>query len=348
MESCVREHILGFRKRGYDVQVFHRGNTGSEFYRRLSRRLSHHVRGTLVGWNVGRAAQKAMHAAVAAVFSHSTVGWYPLRVPQGCKKLHFYHGTYRGQADAIRPFISYPGYLKLKWWDSMMLERMSGRGKQVFSCSEMTRIEVERMFGFPCTTVGYPLDMRDFRPRDKQECQRKFGIRPEGVVGLFVGTTQPNKNFPVIQRLIRELPEVTWVLALRGSMECAEGLGDGVRVLMDVPRDDIPYLYSAADFSVCPSRYDPFALVVAEALSCGIPVIASVIGSSQQFLGDPPLNDLVVSEPTNEAGFVTAARKLVGHLECYREAVQRQARPAVEAWMNLDNWWKRFNDMSGL
>ncbi len=216
METCVREQERGFQKRGYDVRVFHRKNSGPAWFRRKDGRLTHHLTDILVGFFIGRAAQQAMHPNVAAIFSHATVGWYPLRAPSGCKKLHYYHGTYRGQAEAIRPFISYLGYLKLKWWDSMVLERMSGRGKQVFSCSELTRIEIEDLFGFDCTTLGYPLDMSDFTPRDQQECREELGLKKDGVLGIYVGTTEPNKNFPVIQRLIRELPDVNWVLALRG------------------------------------------------------------------------------------------------------------------------------------
>ncbi len=118
--------------------------------------------------------------------------------------------------------------------------------------------------------------------------------------------------------------------------------------MTDVPRDQLPFLYAAADFSVCPSRYDPFAFVVAEALSCGTPVIASVIGSSQQFLSQPPLSRMVVSKATDVDGFVEAAKELIGNLDFYRQAVEREIRPVIENWMNLENWWKRFNLITGL
>jgi glycosyltransferase involved in cell wall biosynthesis len=348
MEACVREQARGFQERGYAVRVFHRKNSGPDFYRRNAHRLSHHITDTTVGYFIGRTVQKAMHENVAAVFSHSTVGWYPLRVPDGCKLFHIYHGTYRGQAEAIRPFITYKGYLKLKWWDSMVLERMSGRGKQVFSCSELIRIEVERLFGYKSITLGYPLDMADFRPRNQKECRKKLGLPIEGVLGVFAGTTQPNKNFPVIQRLIRDLPEVTWVLALRGS-EGEEGkYGSNVRVMPNVPRDVIPEVYSSADFTICPSRYDPFPYVVTEALSCGLPVLASLNGSSHQFLREPPLDRLIVSDPDDLEGFVAAAKDLVSRPEFYRQAIMEKARPAVEQWMKPENFWKRFNEITGL
>ncbi len=348
MEACVREQIRGFEKRGYRVRVFHCENSGSNFSRRIAKSLSRHVSDFLHGYYIGREARKAMHEGVAAVFSHSVVGWYPLRMPPGCKQYHLYHGTFRGQAEAIRPFISYLGYLKLKWWDSMVLERMSGRGKRIFTVSELIRIEVKKYFGYESAALGNPLDMSHFRPYDRVQCREKFGLPQTSVVGIYVGTTQPNKNFPVVRRLMEALPEVYWVLALRGGWPSKNGLASGVRILENVPADTIPQLYSAADFSVCPSRYDPFPYVVPEALACGLPVLSGLNGGSHQFLLQPPLDRLVVSDPDDLEGFVAAAKELVSRPDFYRQAVLTQAKPAVEQWMNLDNWWRRFADLTGL
>jgi glycosyltransferase involved in cell wall biosynthesis len=348
MEACVREQMLGFQKRGYDVRVFHRKNSGPEWFRRNDRRITHHLSDTLVGLFIGRTAQKAIHSGVAAVFSHATVGWYPLRVPNGCKQFHIYHGTYRGQAKAIRRFISYLGFLKLTWWDSMVLERMSGRHKQVLVVSELIRVEVKRLFGFDSITIGNPLDMSAFRPMNQEACRAKFGLPKHAVVGVFVGTMQPNKNFPIVLRLMQDLPQVQWVLALRGGAEGLNGLEKSVRILPDVSRADIPELYSAADFSLCPSRYDPFPYVVPEALACGLPVLSGLNGGSDQFLREPPLNRLVIMDPDDADGFVSAAKDLASRPDYYRNAVMQQAQPAVEAWMNLDNWWKRLGEITGL
>jgi glycosyltransferase involved in cell wall biosynthesis len=348
VEACVREQVAGFQKRGYDVRVFHRKNSGPAWFRRNYQRISHHVTDTLVGFFIGSTARKAIHPDVAAIISHSTVGWYPLRVPSACKQFHIYHGTYRGQAKAIRRFISYLGYLKLTWWDSMVLERMSGRGKQIFVVSELIREEVKKLFGYESITLGNPLDMSDFRPMNQEACRAKFDLPQKGVVGVFVGTMQPNKNFPIVQRLIQELPDVYWVLALRGGSAGLNGLGKSVRVLPDVSRAEIPELYSAADFSVCPSRYDPFPYVVPEALACGLPVLSGLNGGSDQFLREPPLNRLVIMDPDDAEAFVFAAKELASRPEFYRQAVMHQAQPAVEAWMGLDNWWKRFMSLTGL
>ncbi len=302
----------------------------------------------LCGRSIGRAAQKAMHESVAAVISHSIVGWYRLRVPAGCKQFHLYHGTYRGVAEACRPFISYAGYLKLKWWDSMVLERFSGRRKQVFCVSELVRIEVKKSFGYDGITLGNPLDMSAFRPLDQRACREKWGLPAGGPVAVFVGNMDPYKNFPVVQKLIEALPEILWVLALRGVPEGWKVPGGNVRVLRNVPREEIPELYSAADFSVCPSRYDAFPYVIAEALACGLPVLSSLNGGSRQFLREPPLDRLVIQDPDDIEGFIRAAKDLASRIDFYKQAVLSHVKPAVEQWMNLENWWKRFGEITGL
>jgi glycosyltransferase involved in cell wall biosynthesis len=348
VEACVREQVRGFQDRGYAVRVWHRENSVSPFYRRNERRMSHHITDTLAGYFIGRAAQKAIHPGVAAVFSHSTVGWYPLRVPPGCKQFHLYHGTYRGQAEAIRPYISHLGYLKLKCWDSMVLERYSGRGKRVFVVSELIRIEAKKFFGYDGITIGNPLDMTEFRPLDRVVCRLNLGLPPKGMVGVFVGTTQPNKNFSVVRRLIEALPGIQWILILRGAPENWNGLGSNVRILQNVARSSLPELYSAADFSVCPSRYDPFPYVVPEALACGLPVLSGLNGCSHQFLLEPPLDQLVIKDPDNIGAFISAAKELVARPEFYKQAVLDRAKPAVEMWMNPENYWKRFGQLTEL
>jgi len=349
MERLMRPLTRQLEEKGYDVQTFHKENSLPARWKSPSSRLGRYSADAMLGFFVGRAARKHLSPEVVAMMSHGPIGWYPFRWPGGAlKKIHFYHGTYRAQAEAIRPFITRKGYWKMKWWDCMIWERLSGRGKLCVCNSDQTREEVRRFFGYEGKTTWLPLDTHHFRPMDKAACRRSLGLSETAPLGCFVGSTQPAKNFPVVQALIHSLPEVSWILALGGGG--AEGLGQQpkVRVLRDVPADQLPQIYAAADFALCPSRYESFGYVVAEALACGTPVIAGPAGASRLFLSAPPLDRLLIADPENVEGFRAAISAVLADPGHYRQIVLEKIRPEIEARMSPSSWWTRFAEVTGL
>jgi glycosyltransferase involved in cell wall biosynthesis len=218
MEHFVRELAHGLERRGYIVEILHSGNSAPSWTNGKFGQTARKVGASALGYYIGRRAQTKLDDDVVAVISNSDVGYYPLRPKSKQTRLiQFYHGTYRGQAEAIRPFTKYSGYLYLKWWNSMVLERLSGRDKQVLVCSDQVGQEVRLFFGHKSTTVWYPLDLPRFSPRDPQSSRRELSLPLTGPIGVFVGSAHATKGFPVVRKLIEVFPEVYWGLALRGS-----------------------------------------------------------------------------------------------------------------------------------
>jgi len=347
-EHFVREAIRGLEARGYRTEVFHRGNSEPAWLAKRKGPIGKKIAGTLLGYWIGRRAQRHMTEDVAAVISNSTVGYFPLRSKASFKNIHFHHGTYRGQSEAIRPFISYGGYLYLKWWDSMVLERSSGRGKLVLTCSEQTSDEVSRFFGQKSTAAWYPIDTERFQPLDAKAARAALKLPDGKPVGVFVGSIHPMKGFPLVRSLIERLPEVHWVLALRGGLPRAKVIAPNVTMLQNVPHDQIPAIYNAADFSLCPSLYEPFGYVVAEALACGTPVIASPGGAGRLFLRGDPMSRLMITNGDQVRGFLNAVREILREPEVYRRSVVESVRPRIEELMAPENWWRRFFELTEL
>ena len=348
LEHFVRELTTGLESKGYSVEVFHRGNALPPWLNSTSGSLKSKIATTLVGYFVGRWAQRRLGEDVTAVISNSDVGYYPLRsLSPVLKQIHFFHGTYRGQAEAISDSITLPGYLYLKWWSSMVLERFSGRGKLVLCNSDQTREEVARYFGLNGTTVWLQLDIAHFFPRDQAECRRKLGLPVDRPLGLFVGSTHPQKGFSVVTQVAKALPQVHWVFALRGQPP-RDLQVPGRHLFRDAPKDQLPLLYGAADFTICPSRYEPFGYVVAEALACGRPVIASPGGASKLFLREAPLNRLLISNPDAVSDFISAVREVLRDPQGYRQAVVERVHPELEQIMGSEHWWQRFWEITGL
>jgi glycosyltransferase involved in cell wall biosynthesis len=349
VEHLVREMQDGLESRGYGVEVLHKGNCLPRWLQNPRTKVGRYVADTALGWYQGKNMKKLWSEEVVALISHSATGFYTPRPPgSSARFFHFYHGTYRGQAEAIRPFISPLGYWKMKWWDAMVLERLGGRGKKVLCCSDQIRDEVQYYFGYSGTTIWYPLDTEHFQPLDKQDCRRALQLPAEETIALFVGSAQPTKGFPAVQALMKVLPELRWVVAMRGDVPQEVQQNPRVTVFQDLSHSHMPSLYSAADFTVCPSRYDAFPYAVSEPLACGTPVIASPNGASSLFLREPPMDRLLVSHTDDLDGFVAAARELIRAPEFYRQAVLERVRPKLLETMSRETWWARFMEVTGL
>jgi glycosyltransferase involved in cell wall biosynthesis len=96
---------------------------------------------------------------------------------------------------------------------------------------------------------------------------------------LFVGTLEPRKNIPLMLESWRELRlnnDVDLVIVGRRRPDFPELLEEpGLRILGEVPDEQLPELYSNAVAVLYPSQYEGFGLPVLEAMQCGACVITS-------------------------------------------------------------------------
>jgi glycosyltransferase involved in cell wall biosynthesis len=352
IEHVVRLMMQGFTQRSYRVQVFHYGNSIPRPLREKGGRSTILLKSALDNYFIGTMAQRCMTDEVVAVISNGTIGWYRFRQSsQHLKQIHFYHGTYRAASNAILPCLprrNYPGYLRTVWWESMVKENLSGRGKICVANSDQIRDEVKLFFGHPCSTVWLPLDTDHFSPMEQTECRIHLGLDVQRPAGLFVGHTGLVKNFAMVKRLIDWHPEIQWVLALRGTVPEILRKQGNVTIFNNAPYDLLPILYNAADFALCPSYNEPFGYVVVEALACGTPVIATPGGASRLFLQGDPMGALLIADPDDKEGFAQAIAQVLDDWAGYRQEVMNRTRPHIEDIMQPDNWWRRFLAVTGL
>ncbi len=349
LEHFIRELEKGLSARGYGVEVFHRENSLPAWLRSPGGRLRGKLAASLLGHYLSREALRRMGSDVRAVISNGDVRFNPAGANfPGLKQIHFFHGTYRAQADSIRPVITWAGYLYLKWWASMRLERLSGQGKIVLCNSDQTRDEVKRFFGYDASTAWLPLDTDHFRPLEPSACRAELRLSGSDPIGIFVGSAHPMKGMAVVRTLIGSIPGIRWILALRGEVPPDLRAAPNVTLLRDVSHRQLPMLYNAADFAIFPSRYESFGYVVAEALACGIPSIASPGGASRHFLREEPFRRLLVSDPDAVDEFRAAIELVVSQREEFRKLVAEQLRPRVLEIMSPPAWWKKFFELTGL
>ncbi|WP_149360615.1 glycosyltransferase [Lolliginicoccus suaedae] len=161
---------------------------------------------------------------------------------------------------------------------------------RVIATSSEEAFELARM-GVPGTRISRVpcgVDLDAFRPAAQQ--QRAGGGRKRIV---SVGSLVPRKGFDIAIRAVAHIPSAELVIA--GGPEPARleqdaearrlrslarelGVEERVRLLGQVPREEMPGLLQSADVVLCTPRHEPFGMVPLEAMACGVPVVAHAVG----------------------------------------------------------------------
>jgi len=100
-------------------------------------------------------------------------------------------------------------------------------------------------------------------------------------------------------------PEAVRLLALAEEL----GVRDRVRLLGQVPREDMAPLLRSADVAVCTPWYEPFGITPLEAMACGVPVVAAAVGGLTDTVVDGVTGSLVTPQAPDE--LADAVRELL-------------------------------------
>jgi glycosyltransferase involved in cell wall biosynthesis len=154
------------------------------------------------------------------------------------------------------------------------------RAARVIFVSDAVRNYFETVLRFtrPPVTIPNGVDTALFCPASEERrdvLRAQFGVQPEDPLLLFVGRFVKIKGFSILKDLAREMGSCQWFFVGDGPIDPAEWQLPNVRVLRNLPQQDLVPLYQAADMLVLPSRGEGFPLVVQEAMSCGTPVMVS-------------------------------------------------------------------------
>jgi starch synthase len=136
------------------------------------------------------------------------------------------------------------------------------------------------------------IDPEIYRPQPSLETLTRFGIDPGRPFVLFNGRITRQKGLPLLLAATLKLDPRYQVVIVASSPDTPEiaaevaALADRVSaergnlVWIDhfISREDLIHLHTHASVFVCPSIYEPFGLVILEAMACETAVVASRVG----------------------------------------------------------------------
>ncbi|MBI5352644.1 MAG: glycosyltransferase family 4 protein [Chloroflexi bacterium] len=197
--------------------------------------------------------------------------------------------------DQLRPYLSSDTtYMKI------MMPRAAKKASMVFTVSEFTKKESIRLFGLDSnkTRVCYEDCSPIYKPvidqAERNAIRTRYNL-PEKFI--FCPTSiSPRKNLPRILAAFEMVKDkIPHDLVITGGQSIKEkelverfdsGFYHRVRVLRHIPYEDMPGLYSLADFALYPSLLEGFGMPVLEAFRTGCPILTSNISSIPEVAGD--------------------------------------------------------------
>lgn len=163
----------------------------------------------------------------------------------------------------------------------------------------------------------------------------------DGLVGLFVGRIDlGQKGLETLVRAMALLPsshpfririvgeDWSGIETLR-SLAQRLGIADRMTIVGKLDREALLEEYANAHFLVLPSLFEPFGIVLLEAMATGLPVVASRVGGIPEIVVDGRTGLLV--EPGNAHALAEALFRISGD-DGLRHSMGREARERVKGF----------------
>lgn len=145
----------------------------------------------------------------------------------------------------------------------------------------------------PIRVIPNFVDTDRFVPIRDPEVRQNFA-RPEEKIIVHASNFRPIKRIPdavnVFARICRKIPARFFLIGdgpeLPRAASTADSLGIRDKVIFLGQQESVEELLGIADLFLLPSEFESFGLAALEALSCGVPVVATTAGGLPEVIED--------------------------------------------------------------
>lgn len=233
--------------------------------------------------------------------------------------------------------LSWRQYLSRRLVTGLEKQALCQRQTQkVIAVSNLVRRNMAEFYGRTTgvEVVYHGTDVERFHPANRERhragVRAAVGVSADTFLALYVGDLK--KGAAAAVRAVAKTPGAT-LLIVSGSdatavRQLVGELGVGERVIFHPHTKQVEAVFAAADVYVFPTVYDPFGLVITEAMASGLPVITSAAAGAAELITHG-VDGFVTEQPWDVPAIATHLATLRDS-PGLREAVGLAARRRVE------------------
>ncbi len=258
---------------------------------------------------------------------------------------HFCHSSAPREMTLQRSF-SKSLYLKLYREFHAFMERFAyRRSRMVIAVSRQIAKELVTTTGtslHKIAVVYNGVDSDEYEPRSLRPAPHEEKEKVKELRLLFVGDlSSTRKGLDTILEALRHLPEYVTlsVVGRTANSTYPQVVAANPMLRQRVHfwgfRSDMPAIYRAHDLFIFPSHYDPFGLVVLEAMSAGLAVIVSAHAGASELI-EHLVNGYILQDPNDAATLAEYVKRLHDD-EPSRDRLCEQARKdaVLQSWQQM-------------
>jgi len=196
------------------------------------------------------------------------------------------------------------------------------------------------------------IDPEIYKPDPSPETLARFGIDPSRPYAFFNGRITRQKGLPLLLAATLDIDPQYQVVIVASSPDTAE-IGAEVDALAErvrtergnlvwinrfLPREDLIRLHSGATVFVCPSIYEPFGLVILEAMACETAVVASRVGGIPEIVVEGESGYLVDYDADEPRAFTTALAARIQELLSDPARASKMGKAGRQRVMDRFGW----------